>query len=92
MSNGTSSDPAGQIAGTEGRLSDWAAPYVTDILGKGKALADQPYTAYTGHLQQGNQDYKHRLFRVFLGLPSLPRKWELTALCHLLRAPQLNSI
>ena len=35
----------GQIAGQESSLSPYAGPYVTDMLGKGAALADQPYHA-----------------------------------------------
>jgi hypothetical protein len=38
---------------TESNLSTWAGPYVTDYLAKGKALADQPYQAYTGQLTAG---------------------------------------
>lgn len=34
-------------------LSPWAAPYVTDILGKAQATAAQPYQAYTGPLTAG---------------------------------------
>lgn len=89
---GTTSDPAGQIAGTEESLSTWAAPYVTDMLAKGKALADQPYTAYTGPLTAGQSGYKPKLSKVLQGLLCLPRRWGLTTLRHLLLAPLLNSI
>ena len=68
MSNGTSSDPAGQLAGRQRRLSDWAAPYVTDMLGKGKALADQPYTAYTGPLTAGQSGLQTQAFQGIAGL------------------------
>lgn len=34
-------------------LAEWAGPYVTDYLAKGKALADKPYQAYTGQLTAG---------------------------------------
>lgn len=37
----------------ESNLASWAGPYVTDYLAKGKALADQPYQAYTGQLTAG---------------------------------------
>jgi len=36
------SDPVGQISGTQQSLSDWAAPYVTDVIGKGAALGELP--------------------------------------------------
>ena len=34
-------------------LSEWAGPYVTDMLSKGQAIANQPYQAYTGQLTAG---------------------------------------
>ena len=34
----------------EQTLSTWAGDYVTDMLGKGKALSEKPYEAYTGQL------------------------------------------
>jgi hypothetical protein len=40
--------------GTESTLSNWAGPYVTDMLGRAEALASQPYTAYTGPLTAGS--------------------------------------
>jgi len=43
----------GQKTGQESALSTWAGPYVTDMLGRGAALADQPYEAYTGQLTAG---------------------------------------
>lgn len=47
-------DPlAGQQTGTESSLSTWAGPYVTEMLGRGQALASQPYTAYGGPLTAG---------------------------------------
>ena len=47
-------DPiVGQQTGTESSLSNWAGDYVTNMLGKGQALANQPYQAYTGPLSAG---------------------------------------
>ena len=37
----------------EQTLSTWAGDYVTDMLGKGKALSEKPYEAYTGQLTAG---------------------------------------
>ena len=34
-------------------LSSWAGPYVSNMLGKGQALSNQPYQAYTGPLTAG---------------------------------------
>ncbi len=61
-------DPVGQITNEESSLSDWAAPYVTDILAKGKALANQPYQAYTGPLTAGPSDLQTKAFQGIAGL------------------------
>ena len=63
MSNGTAATPAvpvapndpltGQKTGQESSLSTWAGPYVTEMLGKGQALAASPWQAYTGPLTAG---------------------------------------
>lgn len=47
-------DPnVGQQTGTESSLSTWAGPYVTEMLGRGAALANEPYYAYQGPLTAG---------------------------------------
>ena len=43
----------GGEAGTSGALAEWSGEYVTDMLGKTKALADKPYQAYGGPLTAG---------------------------------------
>jgi len=48
--------------GSSGILSNWAGPYVTDMLGKGKALAEQPFQAYTGPLTAGASDLQTQAF------------------------------
>jgi len=50
------------VAGSESNLSNWAGPYVTDMLAKGKALAEQPYQAYTGPLTAGASDLQNKVF------------------------------
>jgi len=40
----------GDITSQETTLSDWAAPYVTDMLSKGQALSEMPYEQYSGPL------------------------------------------
>ena len=55
MAENNSQDPiVGQRTGIESSppLSSWAGPYVTTMLGKGAALANEPY-AYTGPLTAG---------------------------------------
>ena len=47
-------DPlVGKATGKESALSTWAGPYVTEMLGRGQALASQPWQAYTGPLTAG---------------------------------------
>jgi len=53
----------------ESSLSSWAGPYVTDMLGRGQALATQmPYTPYTGPLTPGASNLQTQAFQ---GLGSL---------------------
>lgn len=73
MSAGTTTtDPvggqAGQVVGQESSLSNWAGPYVTDMLGRGQALANQPYQSYSGPLTAGPTDLQGQAFS---GLASL---------------------
>lgn len=43
-------------------LSSWAGPYVSNYLGKGQALSNQPYQAYTGKLTAGPSDLQQQQF------------------------------
>ena len=62
-------DPmAGKQTGTESSLSSWAGPYVTEMLGKGQALASLPYTAYTGPLTAGPSALQSQAFSGLAGL------------------------
>jgi hypothetical protein len=57
--------------GLESSLSPWAGPYVTDILGKGEALANTPYTAFGGPLTAGPSELQSKAFQGIgaLGIP-----------------------
>jgi hypothetical protein len=62
---------AGGIAGdtsTESNLSSWIGPYVTDYMGKGQALANTPYQAYTGPLTAGESALQGKVFTGLQGL------------------------
>ena len=66
---GIPQDPTvGKEAGRESSLSNWAGPYVTDMLGRGQALADQPYEAYTGPLTAGQSELQTQAFEGLAGL------------------------
>ena len=56
------------VTGTESNLSNWAGPYVTDMLGKGKALSEMPYKAYTGPLTAGQSDLQSKVSTGLQGL------------------------
>ena len=57
-------DPtSGKQTGSESSLSNWAGDYVTDMLGKGQALANQPYQAYTGPLSAGQSTAQQAAFQ-----------------------------
>jgi hypothetical protein len=61
-------DPIGQPASTTESLSGWAAPYVTSMLGKGQAIANQPYQAYSGPLTAGQSGLQTQAFQGLAGL------------------------
>jgi len=62
-------DPlAGAQLSTESALSNWAGPYVTDMLGKGQALSETPYQAYMGPLTAGSSNLQNQAFQGVAGL------------------------
>ena len=61
-------DPAGQISSQTDSLAPWAAPYVTEMLGRGEALASAPYQEYRGPLTAGASQLQNTAFS---GLGSL---------------------
>ena len=65
----TASIGAGPLeTGSTGSLSPWAAPYVTGMLGKGQALANQDYQGYTGPLTSGPSTSQQAAFQGIAGL------------------------
>ncbi len=58
----------GDILGKESSLSNWAGPYVTDMLGRGAALADEGYQGYTGPLTAGQSELQTQAFQGIGGL------------------------
>lgn len=53
----------GKQTGMESSLSNWAGPYVTDMLGKGQALSETPYQAYQGPLTAGASALQQQAFQ-----------------------------
>jgi hypothetical protein len=58
----------GKQTGSESSLSSWAGPYVTEMLGRGQALASQPYQAYMGPLSAGQSAAQQAAFSGIAGL------------------------
>jgi hypothetical protein len=56
------------MADKESSLSNWAGPYVTEMLGEGAAVADLPYTAYGGPLTAGASQLQNTAFTGLGGL------------------------
>jgi len=76
----TGATPAASGAPTnvESSLANWAGPYVTDMLGKGQALANQPYQAYTGPLTAGSSGLQDQAFAGLGGLQTPAAMGEAT--------------
>jgi len=55
-------------------LSDWAGPYVTNMLGQAAALANQPYQTYQGPLTAGPSSIQNQLFSG-IGNLTLPQNY-----------------
>ena len=62
-------DPiVGTRTGDESALSNYIGPYVTEMLGRGQALASEPYQAYTGPLTAGASNLQTQAFQGLAGL------------------------
>jgi hypothetical protein len=61
----------GNYTGLETSLSPYAGPYVSEMLGRGAALANLPYTAYQGPLTAGPSSLQSQAFQglASLGMP-----------------------
>jgi hypothetical protein len=61
---------AGQdiLTAEESSLSSFAGPYVTEMLGRGQALASMPYQAYMGPLTAGQSGLQQQAFQGLAGL------------------------
>ena len=62
-------DPmVGLETGRESALSNYVGPYVTEMLGRGQALASEPYQTYTGPLTAGASNLQSQAFQGLAGL------------------------
>lgn len=65
---GAAKNYAAGLTGIESNLSNWAGPYVTNMLGQGQALANMPYQAYMGPLTSGESPLQTQAFNTAVGL------------------------
>ena len=61
-------DITGSKTGTESSLSSYIGPYVTEMLGRGRAIAETPYEAYMGPLTAGTSALQDTAFTGLAGL------------------------
>jgi hypothetical protein len=63
---------AGKYTGQEQTLSSWVAPYITEMLGKARGLAQTPYQVYKGPLTAGESPLQRQYFSGLgsIGFPS----------------------
>ena len=69
--------PASGGTSTQG-LAEWAAPYITNYLGKASALGEQPYQTYQGPLTAGPSELQTQAFQGIGGL-TVPNQGQYTA-------------
>jgi hypothetical protein len=62
LSTNPTTAPTGAI-GRESSLSNWAGPYVTDMLGKGWAASEMPYYGYEGPLTADASQLQQQAFQ-----------------------------
>lgn len=58
----TATNPAAGSANQQS-LSEWAGPYVTDMLGKAQAISETPYSVYQGPMTAGESDLQSNVFQ-----------------------------
>jgi len=60
---GVGSAAAAGVTGTEQAPATWAGEYITDMLGKGRALSEAPYQQYGGPLTAGASGLQQQAFQ-----------------------------
>ena len=53
---------------SQSTLSEWAGPYVVDMLGKAQAISEQPYQVYQGPMTAGESGLQSKYFQGLGGL------------------------
>lgn len=68
----TAAAPESSTTTQTSSLADWAGDYVTDMLGTGWGLAEQPYAAYQGQLTAGTSPLQQQGFDAASSLTTSP--------------------
>lgn len=64
MTTGTAASSLPTAGGSSSStLSEWAGPYVTNMLGRAQAIADQPYQTYQGPMTAGESGLQSKVFQ-----------------------------
>lgn len=62
--SGTAASALPAVGGSSSStLSAWAGPYVTNMLGRAQAIADQPYQTYQGPMTAGESGLQSKVFQ-----------------------------
>jgi len=89
--NGGITDTGATTVAEESALTSYAGPYVTEMLGRGQALATQdPYTAYGGPLTAGSSALQQQAFGGLgsLGIPAASAAGSFTGAAYQPLTPQ----
>lgn len=74
MANAVTSDPLDSTQSSASTLSQWVAPYVSDMLGRSQAVAGTQYTPYTGPRVAGFSPLQQQAFTGY-GSQKLPEQF-----------------
>jgi len=89
--NGGITDTGATTVAEESALTSYAGPYVTEMLGRGQALATQdPYTAYGGPLTAGSSALQQQAFGGLgsLGIPAASAAGSFTGAAYQPLSPE----
>ena len=60
---GLTNTSTGSGGANQQTLSEWAGPYVTDMLGKAQAISETPYQVYQGPMTAGESGLQSKMFQ-----------------------------
>lgn len=75
---------------SESTVSSWAGPYVTNMLGRAQAVADEPYQVYGGPMTAGESGLQSKVFQGLGNLSFPGNLGQSFSSTGAYQAPQLN--